>query len=67
MKLLESDGSHSSFTLQLSDNSKLHVSSGLIASCKDDGCNSAIRHLMNQKLLVIFIILFVLFRVQLLS
>ena len=40
-KLLDSDSSHSSFTLQLDENTNVQVLSGLIASCKDDGCNHA--------------------------
>ncbi|CAF0796355.1 unnamed protein product [Brachionus calyciflorus] len=43
-KLLDSDSSHSSFTLKLEDNQEVKVVSGLIASCKDDGCNKANRN-----------------------
>lgn len=39
-KLLDSDSSHSSFTLRLG-NQDIKIVSGLIASCKEDGCNSA--------------------------
>lgn len=40
-KLLDSDSSHSSFTLRSPNGSDLKIVSGLIASCKDDGCNNS--------------------------
>ena len=40
-KLLDSDSSHSSFTLKMEDNTEFKIVSGLIASCKDDGCNKS--------------------------
>lgn len=40
-KLLDSDSFIMSFTLKLDGSNDIHVVSGHIASCKDDGCNSA--------------------------
>lgn len=57
-KLLDSDSSHSSFTLKLDDNNEIQVVSGLIASCKDDGCNLASRIFKSLNFKFIFSSLF---------
>lgn len=49
-KLLDSDSSYSSFTIQLENNTQIQVTSGLIASCKDDGCNSSVSLFSNKNL-----------------
>ena len=46
-KLIDSDGSISSFTIKSEDGTDINVVSGLIASCKEDGCNSAINSQKN--------------------
>ena len=57
-KLLDSDSSHSSFTLKLDDNTEVQVMSGLIASCKDDGCNLAQTPLRPKSFIFIYIMFF---------
>ena len=57
-KLLDSDSFISSFTLKLdNENTSVSVVSGMIASCKDDGCNSAPLFKSNVKASVTFVIL----------
>jgi hypothetical protein len=50
-RLLDSDGSHSSFTLKLNEK-PLKIVSGTIESCKDDGCNKSSS--TNTSYLIIF-------------
>jgi len=59
-KLLDSDSFIMSFTLKLDGDNDIHVVSGHIASCKDDGCNFSSRLVGNRIILtglVIFVIL----------
>ncbi len=62
-KLLETDSSYSSFTLKIDEQTELNIVSGLIASCRDDGCNSVYLNKAN-KIVIIFssIILFKIFK-----
>ena len=53
-KLLDSDSFISSFTLKLDGNNDVHVVSGLIASCKDDGCNSARSFVAHKTTTILF-------------
>ncbi len=57
-RLLDSDGAHSSFTLQLDDGTSLTVTSGLIASCQEDGCNRMPK-IFSSKLVVVLLLYFV--------
>ena len=57
-KLLDTDTSHSSFTLKLENGNDIQVVSGLIASCKEDGCNEGTSLFPHKYYSKIYLIIF---------